>query len=390
MKTMLKFAISVLMFMTVLGVNVYAKEPVTSSILTPSEASKKMTKEDFLKEIQDVVQQLEPDTEKTQIIEKHGTALLDEPDMAAYNASWIEDEPYAKWFSRLENYMEMDTWILNLRFRRGADGDGDEDILINPADSTQNKKLELTYYDENDRERKGTAIAEILANISYSGTDIDELAAKLEATYEKTYEYALISYETFIMDHPEVFWLSYEYFIATTDIEVSLSADGVYYVNTKICFVTQLMDENNQIVFDIRHSNYNEDTIRMGIKRRDLLLKSITEPVKDKSPLEQVEYFNNYLIMNNELNYTYYDEEGQNKMFETHPETYSCLGALRGTCGEFAPYGVSYIRAFQTLCDYVDLPCTIELGTAGNSSFGGSHSWNLVEIDKKWYAVDCA
>lgn len=389
-KTLFMMLLSVFVLMAVLGVNVYAKEPETSSVLTPCEASKKKTKGDFLREIQDAVQQLESDDGKFPVSEEYGISMSDEPDAAAYNASWIEDETYAKWFSRLDDYMEMDTWILNLRLVRGADGNGDEDILINPADSTQNERLELTYYDENDNERKGTAITEILANISYSGTDIDELASKLDTMYEKTYEYALISYETFIMDHPEVFWLSYEYFIATTDIEVTLSADGVYYVNTKICFVTQLMDENNQVVFDIRHSNYNEDSIRKGIKERNQLLKSITEPVKDKSPLEQVEYFNNYLTMNNELNYTYYDEAGQNKMFETHPETYSCLGALRGTSGEFAPYEVSYIRAFQTLCDYVDLPCTIELGTAGNSSFGGSHSWNLVEIDKKWYAVDCA
>lgn len=389
-KTMLRIVLSVFMLMTVLGVNVYAKEPETASILTPSEASKKMTKEDFLKEIQYAVQQQESDAEKTQVARKNGMSMLEEPEAAAYDASWLNGETYAKWFSRLDGYKQMDAWILNLRFVRGADGDGDEDILINPANSTQNERLELTYYDENDNERKGSAIVEVLADISYSGSDIDELAAKLEDQYEKSYEYALISYETFIMDHPEVFWLSYEYFITTTDIEVKLSSNGIYYVNTKICFVTQLMDENNKVVFDIRHSNYNEDSIYKGIKERDQLLKSITEPIKDKSSLEQVEYFNNYLIMNNELNYTYFNEDGQNKMFETHPETYSCLGALRGTSGEFAPYEVSYVRAFQTLCDYVNLPCTTELGTAGNSSFAGGHSWNLVEIDKKWYAVDCA
>jgi len=45
----------------------------------------------------------------------------------------------------------------------------------------------------------------------------------------------------------------------------------------------------------------------------------------------------------------------------------------------------SYARAYQMLCTAAGLECIYVSGRAG----GGTHGWNLVKIDGKWYHVDC-
>ena len=45
----------------------------------------------------------------------------------------------------------------------------------------------------------------------------------------------------------------------------------------------------------------------------------------------------------------------------------------------------SYARAYQMLCTAAGLKCIYVSGYAG----GGSHGWNLVQVDGKWYHVDC-
>lgn len=45
----------------------------------------------------------------------------------------------------------------------------------------------------------------------------------------------------------------------------------------------------------------------------------------------------------------------------------------------------SYARAYQMLCTAAGLKCIYVSGTAG----GGAHGWNLVQVDGKWYHVDC-
>ncbi len=380
---------SALLFILPFASTVYAEKLDNFNMLMLSEYNKKFTKEELENKLEELISNLETNENKELNLKENGLSHIDEPEISTDGASWLQTGTHPKWFYRLGSY-QMDCWSLYHALISGADGDGNEDMLIDPKDVPYDFKTEMSIYDEDDNEIRGTAYGYQLAEYHYESTDLDEIASKLDAAYEFVYEYAIVSLETFLMDHPEVFWLGDEHLIGFSDFEINLSSDGQYYVTTSLCFVTQLVDENNNIVFDIRHSNYDEESIYKGIEERQNLLESITEPVKNKEPLEQVEYFHNYLIMNNEMNYTYYSEGQRNEVFQTHPETSSCMGALRGTSGEYAPYEISYVRAFQTLCDYVELPCTIETGSAGNSHFFGTHWWNLVEINGKWYAVDTA
>lgn len=44
-----------------------------------------------------------------------------------------------------------------------------------------------------------------------------------------------------------------------------------------------------------------------------------------------------------------------------------------------------YSKAFKLLCDACDIPCVLVEGT----SMGEQHMWNYVQVDGKWYGVDC-
>jgi transglutaminase/protease-like cytokinesis protein 3 len=48
-----------------------------------------------------------------------------------------------------------------------------------------------------------------------------------------------------------------------------------------------------------------------------------------------------------------------------------------------------YAKSFKYLMDGLNIPCTMVIGKARNSSGNTeSHAWNYVKIDEKWYAID--
>ena len=48
-----------------------------------------------------------------------------------------------------------------------------------------------------------------------------------------------------------------------------------------------------------------------------------------------------------------------------------------------------YAKAFKYLCDKAGIGCLIVSGGLGSGTGAGNHMWNLVELDSKWYVVDC-
>ena len=49
-----------------------------------------------------------------------------------------------------------------------------------------------------------------------------------------------------------------------------------------------------------------------------------------------------------------------------------------------------YSKVFKLICDAVNIPCIVINGTADNDDIviGGNHSWNVVQIDNRYYHVD--
>ena len=49
-----------------------------------------------------------------------------------------------------------------------------------------------------------------------------------------------------------------------------------------------------------------------------------------------------------------------------------------------------YAKSFKYLMDSVEIPCVIVAGEGTNSEGSTeNHAWNYVELDGKWYAIDC-
>lgn len=58
-------------------------------------------------------------------------------------------------------------------------------------------------------------------------------------------------------------------------------------------------------------------------------------------------------------------------------------------CGNHNVVCEGYAKMFKVLCDASDVPCLIVTGTAGTTGEKENHMWNYVQIDSKWYLVDC-
>lgn len=87
---------------------------------------------------------------------------------------------------------------------------------------------------------------------------------------------------------------------------------------------------------------------------------------KKKNTADQIRVVHDEIINN-----TYYDLHA--------PNAFNANGALvdgRGVCE-------AYSRAFQYVCQILDIPVILVSGSAG-----GSHMWNMVQIDGKWYHID--
>ncbi len=102
--------------------------------------------------------------------------------------------------------------------------------------------------------------------------------------------------------------------------------------------------------------------------------KIISQIIKNgMSDFEKAKAIHDYMVVN--IDYDY-----DNYCAGTIPrDSYEISGAL------LKKYAVcsGYAKTFKYLCDMADLECTYVTGTAR-----GSHAWNQVKIDGKWYNVD--
>ena len=110
----------------------------------------------------------------------------------------------------------------------------------------------------------------------------------------------------------------------------------------------------------------------------------ITGAVQDKTDVEKIAYFNNWLMLHNGYNTTLPNEPAW---------AHQCMSALTGCAGADGPVCEGYAEAFKVLCDHENIPCVSVTGnarTVNNEKLkeSGNRQWNNVQIDGKWYAVD--
>lgn len=208
-------------------------------------------------------------------------------------------------------------------------------------------------------------------------------AAALDKEFNAFSTWAAVAQDIFDREHPEVFWLSgrssvsylggWSYSIRGNTCTVMYNADMVVWLNYP--------------GFDIRAQRYQDLTaLQEAMTNRDALVQQILADCPDGAAHEQVAYLSDTLTTRNAYNSAV--AEGMSSQADA--DAWECISALEGRSGKAGPVCEGYARAFQVLCNQLELPCVLVDGTA-ISYLGDSpeeHMWNYVQIDGGWYAVD--
>ncbi len=166
-------------------------------------------------------------------------------------------------------------------------------------------------------------------DIKLSGKDLDNLG---------------MVYQCVINDHPELFYLS-----------------GYTYVSHKIG------DELKYITFSGSYL-YDSEIIR----QRNDAVEAKAKEILDRIPAGTdsygiVKYIYEYVILNTEYSFDSADNQNICSVFLEQKSV--CNG---------------YAKAVQYLLQKEGIPCILVVGQAG----GGSHAWNIVQIDGAYYCID--
>lgn len=211
-------------------------------------------------------------------------------------------------------------------------------------------------FESNKEEMKtGTARIEL-------GTSCSNVLSK-ENGQEELGKYFQSAIEAYTYDNPDVFYLSLSKMFL--NIETTTRGKKVTY--------NVYINSGNEEKYLTKEFN-DEVEVEEAIKRINNVRQAVLENKQD-NVYDNIKMVHDYLI-----NTIEYDNGA------VRSNTYNIYGALVNN--ECVCEG--YAKSFKYLMDALDIPCTLVIGKARNSSGATeNHAWNYVQIDDKWYAVDC-
>lgn len=147
-------------------------------------------------------------------------------------------------------------------------------------------------------------------------------------------------------DHPETFWLTNE---------------SKYYVT----------DNSTTVEFEYSMA---PSEILTAKDKFDNKIDNILHDLPEGNDFEKEEYINNCIIDNCK-----YDDAAAetNEIKGNENDAYGALVDGNAVCE-------GYARAFQLLCNKVNIDCVMVSGTVDNTN----HAWNCVKIGGEWYQID--
>lgn len=234
-------------------------------------------------------------------------------------------------------------------------------------------------------------ITTITGSVSYPFTTQDEAVATgtalaqeaLNAEFETFTQWAGVAWDAFDREHPEVFWLngqtSYSYLAG---IGFSLKG-GVCTVSYQAEMVIWLQYSG----YDIRDYHYRTAAdLAEGLAAYDAAVQDILKGCPSGSVYDQVVYLSDALTARNAYN----SAVATGKSEQASSLAWKSISALVGNVGSSGPVCEGYARAFQALCNQLDIPCVLVDGPAAESLTDTPeyHMWNYVQVDDGWYAVD--
>ncbi|MDE5742005.1 MAG: hypothetical protein K2H90_06110 [Oscillospiraceae bacterium] len=104
--------------------------------------------------------------------------------------------------------------------------------------------------------------------------------------------------------------------------------------------------------------------------------KLVSEAAGKSSTYEKLKVFHDYLVLNSSFEFSEGDQ--------------SYNASIYNAFGSGEPQGNiqcnGYAKAMQYLCDKAGI---VSMVVTGETSAGASHAWNVVDVDGKWYNLDC-
>ena len=104
--------------------------------------------------------------------------------------------------------------------------------------------------------------------------------------------------------------------------------------------------------------------------------KLISEAAGKSSTFEKLKVFHDYLVLNSSFKFSDGDQS-------YNASIYNAFGSGEAQ-GNIQCNG--YAKAMQYLCDKAGI---VSMVVTGETEAGASHAWNVVDVDGKWYNLDC-
>ena len=179
---------------------------------------------------------------------------------------------------------------------------------------------------------------------------------------EKLGDYYQSAVETYIYDHPEVFYIN----VNKMYLNIETTTRG-----SEVTYNVFINAGNQGSYLDSAYSS--KEQINTAISEIESVKNQILSQ-KTGDIYQDIKMVHDYLVDNVEYDTTI-----------SKPNIYNIYGTL--VSGSSVCEG--YAKSFKYLMDELGIPCVIVIGKGTNSSGQSeNHAWNYVQINEIWYAVD--
>lgn len=181
------------------------------------------------------------------------------------------------------------------------------------------------------------------------------------------------AWDAFVYDHPEIFWIDIS---GTTN-------QGVGYGQYFYTMTLRLQDAQAGTSSYNRYYRTHPDELKSDQAQMLSQARAVAKQAAELGTrYEQIAYIHDWLAANNRYNDTAAAD------LSRYPLAHQAVSALVPD-REGGPVCDGYSKAFQLICDLLDIPCVCISGTGISGGKAGSHMWNAVQMeDGKWYGVD--
>lgn len=187
---------------------------------------------------------------------------------------------------------------------------------------------------------------------------------KIEGGEDSIKSIFTIAMNAFEYDNPDIFYIDISKVVLFYEVD-SLGNYKIYLKNGE--------EYNNYLINAVN----SKQEVSNYINELDLEVQQIKKEINQANldtDYKKILYVHDWIVNNSK-----YDET-LNK--DNRSNIYGILKEKEATCG-------GYAKTFKYLMDKLNINCIIVQGKATNDNQTEYHAWNYVEIDGKWYGVDC-